>query len=287
MSRTWTAGRRELLITRSNVGSATCLMALNAATGGFQWRTADYMQSYVSNSVADIDGDGRFEVFHTDKGNFVYCDNPDGARRWQIELAGSGVFWAPAVADVDGDGHVEILAGCRSTDPKTGNCFYVVSDAGVLKQAMALGGGANASPVVADLDGDGKLEVVVAVENPNQLMALTWDGAGRVAWPSLRGDSRMSGAPRIGASAPTGVEDYRALYVLRREIEQARSAGRVEEADRAQALMDEAVEKVAGWQVGVIDEITRQTREYEVDFDLLLEYRAAIARAIVRLREVK
>jgi len=195
-------GRRELLITRSNVGSATCLMALDAATGGYLWRTADYMQSYVSNAVADIDGDGRFEVFHTDKGNVVYCDNPDGSRRWQIELAGRGVFWAPAVADVDGDGHVEILAGCRSTDPKTGNCFYVVSDAGVLKQAMALGGGANASPVVADLDGDGKLEVVVAIDNPNQLMALTWDGAGRVGWPSLRGDSRMSGAPGIGVSAP-------------------------------------------------------------------------------------
>ncbi|HUW60390.1 MAG TPA: FG-GAP-like repeat-containing protein [Candidatus Bathyarchaeia archaeon] len=192
-------GSRELLITRSNVGSATCLMALDATTGGYVWRTKDYMQSYVSNAVADIDGDGRFEVFHADKGNFLYCDNPDGSRRWQIELAGRGVFWAPAVADVDGDGHVEILAGCRGTDPKTGNCFYVVSDAGVLKQAMKRGGGANAGTAVADLDGDGKLEVIVATDTPNQLIALTWDGAGRVGWPSLRGDSRMSGAPGMVA----------------------------------------------------------------------------------------
>jgi hypothetical protein len=82
-----------------------------------------------------------------------------------------------------------------------------------------------------------------------------------------------------------GVEDYRALYLLRREIESARTAGRVGEADRAQALMDEAVENVAGWQVGVIDEITRQTRDYEMDFELLLQYRAAIAQEIARLRE--
>ena len=81
-----------------------------------------------------------------------------------------------------------------------------------------------------------------------------------------------------------GVEDYRAFHVFRKEIETARAAGRVAEADRAQALMDEAVGKVVGWQIGAIDEITRMTRDYEIDFDQLSGYRRRIAEAIMALR---
>jgi len=81
-----------------------------------------------------------------------------------------------------------------------------------------------------------------------------------------------------------GVEDYRALYLLRQEIAKARNSGRTDDADRAQALMDEAVAKVAGWQVGTIDEITRQTRDYELDYELLLQYRSRIAQEVMRLR---
>jgi len=81
-----------------------------------------------------------------------------------------------------------------------------------------------------------------------------------------------------------GVEDYRALYVLRDEIAKARAAGQTEAADQAQALMDEAVEAVIGWHVRNIDEITRMTRDYEVDFDLLMKYRTRIAEEIMRLR---
>ena len=82
-----------------------------------------------------------------------------------------------------------------------------------------------------------------------------------------------------------GVEDYRALYVLAREVERARARGHDADADAAQALMDEAVENLVAWQAKTIDEITRQTREYEIDFDMLLEYRVRIANEIIRLRD--
>jgi hypothetical protein len=48
--------------------------------------------------------------------------------------------------------------------------------------------------------------------------------------------------------------------------------------------LNEALDKVAGWQIGVIDEITRQTRDYELDYDLLMSYRAKIAGMIIELR---
>ena len=82
-----------------------------------------------------------------------------------------------------------------------------------------------------------------------------------------------------------GVEDYRALYLLAHEVDIARGRGRNAEADAAQRLMDEAIENVVAWQAKTIDEITRQTREYEVDFEMLLEYRLRIANEIIRLRD--
>lgn len=81
-----------------------------------------------------------------------------------------------------------------------------------------------------------------------------------------------------------GQEDYRLLYALREQIARVRAAGHAEAAEEAQRLIDEAVERIVGWQARSIDEITRQTREYEIDFALLTEYRAKIGDMIVRLR---
>jgi len=44
------------------------------------------------------------------------------------------------------------------------------------------------------------------------------------------------------------------------------------------------VEQVAGWQIRNIDEITRQTREYEIDFNLIQQQRARIAAEIAALQ---
>ena len=84
-----------------------------------------------------------------------------------------------------------------------------------------------------------------------------------------------------------GVEDYRAFYLLREEAKKAKAAGRAGEAAKAEALIDEAIENVVGWQIGTIDEITRQTRDYEVDFNRILDYRERIAGMIVELRAFK
>lgn len=193
-------GNPEVFITRSNVGNATCLMALGAADGTCVWRSSDTMQGYCSTAFADVDGDGVLEVLHGDKGNYFYCENADGNRRWHVELGGRGIFWAPAMADIDGDGRIEAILGIRGADPATGACVYLVGPEGNVKQGLKLGGDANATPAVGDIDGDGELEVVCAISGPNQIQALTWHAKGTVAWPSLRGNSRMTG----NANLPPG-----------------------------------------------------------------------------------
>ena len=81
-----------------------------------------------------------------------------------------------------------------------------------------------------------------------------------------------------------GQEDYRALHALRAAAETARAAGRTAAADRAMAAIDEMVEQVVGWQVKNIDEITRQTRDYEIDYSLIKQQRARIAAEITALQ---
>ena len=61
--------------------------------------------------------------------------------------------------------------------------------------------------------------------------------------------------------------------------------GREEDAQGAQAVIDEAVEALIGWNLRNIDEITRITRDYEIDFELFQVYRLKIAEEILRLRK--
>jgi len=83
-----------------------------------------------------------------------------------------------------------------------------------------------------------------------------------------------------------GVEDWRVLYVLREEIEKARASGRTGAADAAQALSDEAVEAIIGTQPKHADERVWATGDddNEIDFDVLMDYRAKIAEQIIGLR---
>ena len=196
-------GKVEVLITRSNVGNATCLMALDGATGTFLWRTRDVMQGYVSNAIADFENDGTLEVLHADKGNWLYCVEADGSERWRTELGGRGIFWAPAVGDIDGDDQLEVVVGARGTEPDTGACAFVVAHDGSIEERLNLGSGANAGPAIGDIDDDGELEVVLSTEGPNRVQALSWEAGGRVVWPSLRGGSTMVAAARVPAGSPS------------------------------------------------------------------------------------
>lgn len=83
-----------------------------------------------------------------------------------------------------------------------------------------------------------------------------------------------------------GQEDFRAMHALRRAAKDARAAGFDADADRAEALLAEALENIIGRQIREIDEITRQTRDYEVDFNAMPAYRERFAQEIMRLNAI-
>ncbi len=142
--------------------------------------------------AGDPDGDGYPEVLvQTVRSGIAFVNATGGlSPGWPKRPAGEDLpAGSPALAaDVNGDGRSEVVA---------------MSGAGILsalqvngKQAegwpLASGAGAVGAPVIADLDGDGFLELV-ATDNVDRLWgyALGAPAAGRAAapWPMLGGDA--------------------------------------------------------------------------------------------------
>ena len=75
-----------------------------------------------------------------------------------------------------------------------------------MKSTIKAWNSAIASPAVGDIDGDGNLEVVVMAEGPkNEVQSYSWGKPGKVAWPSIRGNSAMTANAAISTGAPNDV----------------------------------------------------------------------------------
>ncbi|MCB2183986.1 MAG: DUF4214 domain-containing protein [Desulfobulbaceae bacterium] len=141
---------------------------------------------YGSPVVFDIDRDGKREVIYGGWDRQLWIlDAETGIAKVQVNLADT--IWAtPKIADLNGDGQFEILVSADITEnsdagTSTGGIFHVVSANGTQNisgfdqpvgnpsytmlrgkyEEQALW----SSPVTADLDGDGMLEIVYGTGN--------------------------------------------------------------------------------------------------------------------------
>ncbi|MFN0150610.1 MAG: T9SS type A sorting domain-containing protein [bacterium] len=135
-------------------------------------------------------------------------DGPHGARLpgWPVNL-GAEVFTYPSLGDLDGDGRLEILI------PTEDARVHVLSWNGARRigwplqlppriddQAIA-----GETPLVVDIDGDARAEVVVGIRD-GRLMAYRADGKPLPAWPYGAGEP-FQYTPAIAAVAPTSGAD--------------------------------------------------------------------------------
>lgn len=101
----------------------------------------------------------------------------------QQTLSGGAEGWlsSPAVADLDKDGFPEIIAA-------RDRMVYAWHSDGSLfwKGATSTTGRIWAPPVVADLDGDGRLEVAVG-SHQEKISVFQWNGLPKAGWPKLLG----------------------------------------------------------------------------------------------------
>lgn len=150
--------------------------AYDGETGALLW-TADscYSSNYTSPAVEDIDLDGSDEVLVyaiiSDVPSIAAFDGADGSILWASPTMYGGGS-TPAFADLDMDGYPEVIS-CISN-----GLLYVFNavDGSVkwfkeFKDTQIL-----SSPCVADLDGNGSLEIVIGLYEAKKLRAYTCTG---------------------------------------------------------------------------------------------------------------
>ena len=155
--------------------------------------------SWVIGSVAlgDVDADGELEavVGAADGKVYVWHGNGALAAGWPQDTGGFS-FGSPALGDLDGDGPLEVLIGVAHS----GMVGWIAAwhADGTPVGNFILDGGfwyyVTESPALADLDADGRVELVIGLDDGNtyawKLDTATSD---RVPWPMFHHDAQRTG----------------------------------------------------------------------------------------------
>jgi hypothetical protein len=150
--------------------------------GGSAW--------YTELAVADVDGDGSWNVVALSEDASLVALNPDGSVAWQGDgsaadlglniLVGGAGF---TIADLLGDGRAEIVTGYSISDARSGVLEVVIEELRTLEFTLP-------NHLVADLDGDGEQEIVVG--------SLAFDAFGSLDWElSLPGEEGGVAIPAL------------------------------------------------------------------------------------------
>lgn len=151
--------------------------------------TVDFTEPDFRPVTADVDGDGVKEILYTANDGQVHCFSLDGTEHgaWPFALNSRTtsvpdyIRYAsrPTVADINGDGKLEVVFTTYTPRGQTNERgkLYVLDYTGKKLAEATLppmliknvdknyADGCSTSPIVADIDNDGQLEIVVASFN--------------------------------------------------------------------------------------------------------------------------
>jgi len=156
-------------------------------------------------AVADLDHDGQLEIIVATHDGWIRAYKADKTVLWAFDYTQGAVLFAsePAVGDIDGDGALEVVFGTYVPMQQDSDRDGPVGVWGLEADGTVMPGfplpvstpGVRVAPTLADLDGDGDLEILVATL-PGQIFVWdtpTSDATVRLPWPTGRHDLRRSG----------------------------------------------------------------------------------------------
>ena len=157
-------------------------------------------------TTVNILGDARPEIVAPINDGYVYAIGPDGTQLWRYDYAkGQSKTFASevVVADLNQDGIPELVFGTYSLEPNGGH-LVVLENTGALLWDIVLpnqgsdgnGIGVPAAPTLADLDGDGQLDIVVSTfDHGIDVFTVPGSGTSCMLWPTGRGLYLRAGRP--------------------------------------------------------------------------------------------
>jgi hypothetical protein len=144
----------------------------------------------ASPAIADLDGDGRFEIAIGSWDGRMYAWDDAGALLpgWPVEVEDQ-IISSAALADLDDDGRLDIVVGSKD------GRLYGWTAAGTPLSGFPydLGHYVFSSPWIGDLDGDGRADIVIGANNGLHLIRDV-GSLGRAAWPMFRRNEQNTGA---------------------------------------------------------------------------------------------
>ena len=156
-------------------------------------------------TIVNIRGDRRPEIVAAVPDGRVYAVGPSGRRLWSYDYArGARETFASEVvaADLNRDGRTELVFGTYALAARSGRLVVLSASGKKLHDIRLRNQGSNgngigvpAAPSIGDLDGDGKLEIVLSTfDHGIDVYRVPRSGTKRMQWPTGRGNLLRSGA---------------------------------------------------------------------------------------------
>ena len=139
------------------------IYCFNSQTGALKWQTLDTGGSTAGWCLPVLQGDGSYNLFFASRTGWVFRIDPlTGVVIWRKQVNyGDGetglINASPKSGDVNGDGLVEILFFDMA------DAITVMSQDGEIIGQHFVEEGIEGTPLLEDIDGDGKLEMVIPV----------------------------------------------------------------------------------------------------------------------------
>lgn len=206
------------------IGTFERYILLLNTNGTLRWRFFNIDTVFSTPAFDDVDGDGNPDMIigsdisvnaanNTQNGGYVTAfRGSDGAVLWR-KFYPQTIYSSPAVADLDGNGSKEIVigTGCYFSPASLGKYVLILDlRTGTEIRKLNATGCINSAPAIADLDGNGKLDIVAMVDG-----SATGQGAVE-AWQYDNPTAKWRAVPREsnqGLNEKTLVSDLRSPVV--------------------------------------------------------------------------
>ena len=186
------------VVAPSGKGGLVCLRADGSPLSVFK----DDCDFYSGPLILDADFDGEMEVLCGSGGQVkgLHCvSGLTGERKWLAQTPES-VDATLAAADIDGDGRIDIVLADVSgwvfclSGPRGGQqTIFSLDGGGQEKWRYRCAGGIDSAPAIAEVTGDGRLDVLVGTAD-RCLYCLNWQG--KLQW-QFRTDMKISVSPAV------------------------------------------------------------------------------------------